>query len=153
MRSSLIRSCALALGGVALAASGVAGTAVASPAPAPAPNSARVPATNQDIYPVKTFFGGDGVRSDRARLIFQQDGNLVVYDENGVPRWASHTVGSGHSAVFQQDGNFVVYTDQDRAVWASNTNGRGSRLSIQDDGNVVIYDSAGNAVWSTNTQH
>ena len=66
-----------------------------------------------------------------------------------------------YTLVFQQDGNLVLYeNDTDgnrttRAPWASNTyNNPGARLFFQDDGNLVIYKqngplSAKNLVWSS----
>ena len=56
------------------------------------------------------------------KLILQGDGNLVVYDANGVATWGSET-------------------DETRAI----------RLILQDDRNVVLYDGKGKALWSTET--
>ena len=42
------------------------------------------------------------------RLVFQTDGNLVLY-EGSTARWASHTHGRGAYATMQSDGNVVVY--------------------------------------------
>lgn len=99
------------------------------------------------------------------QLIFQTDGNLVLYaiDDATLPVditqgsyskviWASNTNGSGAiRCVMQTDGNLVLYTASDAAVWASSTNGRpGAFLRCQDDGNLVIY-VGGTAVWASNT--
>jgi hypothetical protein len=119
------------------------------------PNSYRV------AQHIDTLFltAGGVVVSDtlKAKLIFQADGNLVVYDENDRARWASHTVNRGSYTLFQPDGNFVVYAvdhTTQSAVWASNTCCRiGAYLSVQDDGNVVIYNSANFALWATHTNH
>ncbi|HKT05700.1 MAG TPA: hypothetical protein VJT31_39815 [Rugosimonospora sp.] len=90
----------------------------------------------------------------KAVLIFQDDGNLVVYDETGVARWAASTVGKGVTTNFQSDGNFVVYNSSNKPVWASNTCCHsGNLLKVQGDGNVVIYNSAGTALWATHTNH
>ena len=52
----------------------------------------------------------------------QYDGNLVVYDGNGKPLWASNTAGNaGSIAVMQDDGNFVVYDANSKPIWATNT--------------------------------
>jgi hypothetical protein len=52
----------------------------------------------------------------------------------------------------QGDGNLVVYDRDRNPVWASGTDGfANARLIIQDDGNGVIYESSGIAVWSTNS--
>ena len=57
--------------------------------------------------------------------------------------------------VFQGDGNLVVYHQftptKDQTPWASNTDGHpNARLIVQDDGNVVIRDN-GKPIWSTKT--
>lgn len=55
-----------------------------------------------------------------ARAVLQGDGNVVVYDLNGVARWSSRTNGSGASdrLVMQTDGNLVLYGPT-RALWAT----------------------------------
>jgi hypothetical protein len=54
----------------------------------------------------------------------QLDGNLVVYDGSGTPRWASGTAGYDNAYLaVQDDGNVVVYTAGGAALWASWTNG------------------------------
>jgi len=91
-------------------------------------------------------------RNNTSHLIFQDDGNLVLYrtrDNRAV--WASGTNGRGRKAVLQSDGNLVVYGDNNSALWASNTSGKpNTRLSVQDDGNLVIYSNQ-QAVWSSNS--
>ncbi|KAF4972003.1 hypothetical protein FSARC_1333 [Fusarium sarcochroum] len=56
-------------------------------------------------------------------LVMQDDGNLVIYDENDEAVWASNTEGSGDSVhlVVQDDGNVVLYQDDEEAVWSSGT--------------------------------
>ena len=39
----------------------------------------------------------------------QRDGNLVMYREDGQAMWASGTSGDKNSLVFQGDGNLVIY--------------------------------------------
>ena len=87
----------------------------------------------------------------------QSDGNLVVYDERGAPRWASNTAGRpGSTAAFQGDGNLVVYAPGGQPIWASNTASGDpanvNYLCMQGDGNVVVYKWP-RAVWATNTVH
>ena len=79
-------------------------------------------------------------------LVMQKDGNLVVSDKDGKPRWAAMTRGEGNSARFQTDGNLVVYDSSNRALWASHTSGSNTRLVAQNDSNLVIYDGA-TAIW------
>lgn len=83
-------------------------------------------------------------------LIFQNDGNLVVYDDgDSNPIWSSNTQGEGARAVFQRDGNLVVYSVYGNPVYSSNTaNQGGVVLKLQRDGNLVIYTSSGRAIWS-----
>lgn len=84
----------------------------------------------------------------RYRLVYQADGNLVLYDdvERTAP-WASHTgATTPGSAWLQGDGNFVVLDGQSVMRWATGTAGA-SRLVVQNDGNLVLYDAAGQPVW------
>lgn len=90
----------------------------------------------------------------KARLIFQSDGNLVVYDEDHRARFASNTLGRGHRLILQADGNLVIYDTRGRPVFATNTSGHPHDiLVVQTDGNVVIYTCEGRPVFATNTVH
>ena len=56
------------------------------------------------------------------RLVMQADGNLVLYQSDGTPRFNTGTEGNpGTIAVMQDDGNLVLYKSP--AIWASNTAG------------------------------
>jgi hypothetical protein len=99
-------------------------------------------------------------------LIFQPDGNLVLYliDDKGVitdVRWASNTSNKGGKFLaFQSDGNLVIYTTENNGVlsgpiFATQT-GRPNahpddHVSVQNDGNVVIYRDTCEAIFATNT--
>jgi hypothetical protein len=98
----------------------------------------------------------------KANLVFQYDGNLVVYDENGTARFATNTADDecdghgGRTCVFQDDGNLVVYGDNHKALWKrshtadSEKGGHGGRsLRVQKDGNVVIYDADDKPIWAS----
>lgn len=90
----------------------------------------------------------------KAHLVFQHDGNWVLYDERGVARFASRTVNRGFHLVLQRDGNLVIYPRSGRAVFATNTqNHPGAFLAVQTDGNVVIYSRTGRPLFATNTRH
>jgi hypothetical protein len=85
-------------------------------------------------------------------LVFQADGNLVLYNTRTMAAlWSSATGQSAaNSAVFQSDGNLVVYRNG-TPLWNSNTGGRtGATLSLQDDGNLVIS-LQGQRLWSSMT--
>jgi hypothetical protein len=56
------------------------------------------------------------------RAVMQKDAHFVLYDKDGVPRWASGTWGRAFIdpfLVLQDDGNLVVKHDSARPVWAS----------------------------------
>jgi hypothetical protein len=86
-------------------------------------------------------------------LRLQEDGNLVLYSQDGQPMWATGTDGQEVStATMQADGNLVLYSPGGDAVWASNTFGAdGAYLVLQDDGNLVIYGADGSPLWASNT--
>ena len=111
----------------------------------------RFPST---ITSGQAFSKGQGLLSsdERYKLIFQGDGNLVLYSPNRAT-WASRTVGAGGDrVVLQSDGNLVMYTAAGKPVWHTRTNGRGlSTLRLQSDGNLVIYDANNRPTWHTRT--
>ncbi|MEV4616283.1 hypothetical protein AB0K43_27360 [Kitasatospora sp. NPDC049258] len=144
----LLAAAAAVLASLTLAASGPA-RAAAGPGEA----QGRSLRADQELGAVFEFEPGQSIRSARAMLLMQSDGDLVIYDEFGRVRWATGTAGRGRTARFQQDGNFVVYSRGGRAEWASHTDGHpGAQLVVQDDGNVVIYDD-GRPIWATGTEH
>ena len=90
----------------------------------------------------------------------QSDGNLVMYDAAGKPRWATGTTGRGtgpYKTVMQTDGNLVLYDSKGAALWAAAWRpgfvyGTAPyRLVMQNDGNLVIYDANNTPTWSTQT--
>src|SRR5262245_12765708 len=86
----------------------------------------------------------------RFRLVYQVDGNLVLY-QGSNPLWDSRTQSANPGfAAMQGDGNFVVY-DSTGAVWASGTWNPGAFLVVQNDGNSVIYSTGSSPLWATNT--
>lgn len=111
------------------------------------PGSTGALETGDALYPGQSLWS----RNRGAQLVYQHDGNLVVYRADGCAVWASHTAGtSAGNVVMQWDGNLVVYDGSGRAVWASQTAGHErARLVLQDDGVMVIYASNGAPVWSS----
>ena len=84
------------------------------------------------------------------QLVWQTDGNLVVYDEKG-PRWATGTNTPTVSGVcWQGDGNLVVYDPGKTGgvSWASGTGGRGITLKFLKDCTLGIQDANGNLIWT-----
>lgn len=96
---------------------------------------------------------GDALWSQNGlfQLLMQQDGNLVLYRQDGLALWQSGTAGQpSQYAMMQIDGNFVIYGPVG-AIWQSGTAGRaGAALLMQDDGNLVIYHGQ-TPIWATNT--
>ena len=79
----------------------------------------------------------------RFQLIYQGDGNLVLYQGWSAPLWWTSTNSNNPGfAVMQGDGNFVVY-DSTGPVWWSGTGTPGAFLVVQNDGNTVIYSAFG----------
>lgn len=105
----------------------------------------------QNLYLGQSLSKGQKYYSQNRQyyLVFQNDGNLVMYSKKNTPVWDSKTENKGSRAEFQRDGNFVVYNGSGTAVFNAKTNGKGSRLAIQDDGNLVIYGTRNNAVWAS----
>lgn len=100
----------------------------------------------------KTLRVDESVESTKEKLIMQNDGNLVLYNKDNQPLWATMTSGSGLYAVFQYDGNLVVYNKDNQPVWATNTAGHyGAVLTLQNDGTLVITADQ-QPIWASNAQ-
>lgn len=85
-------------------------------------------------------------------LVFQFDGNFVLYKYRTIPLWHSNTYNKGAAGFrFQKDGNLVVYGGNG-ALWSANShNNGGEALFLQNDGNLVLHAPGGKVVWATNT--
>lgn len=101
------------------------------------------------LYPFQSLDTANGTRS----LLLQPDGNLVLYDANRKPLWASNTAGKDPKYLaLQSDGNLVLYSKSNVAIWNSGTPiGGNSQLLLQDDGNLVLYNRDYRALWATYT--
>ncbi|SCE59974.1 mannose-binding protein, partial [Streptomyces sp. OspMP-M43] len=118
--------------------------------PKPKPKAAPKPDWGTQTVSATSSIGvGQSWATNRIRMTMQQDGNLVVYNEQNKPIWAAMTFGENHRAIFQPDGNLVVHNGDDRAIWASKTHDfGGARMVLRPDGKVVIVHN-GRVVWST----
>jgi len=102
----------------------------------------------QRLYPGGELFSSD----NQYRLIVQTDGNLVVYNHDNQPTWASGTRGQSVAYLAMQgsDGNLVLRGTNGTALWTPTIQGMGGdHLTMQPDGNLVVYTSGNQAVWST----
>jgi hypothetical protein len=83
-----------------------------------------------EAFPINVLNGnqalhaGEALRTPDAlhTLIYQGDGNLVLYGRDGSVEWSSNTAGtSTGQAVMQTDGNFVIYNAAGVSVFATHT--------------------------------
>jgi len=97
---------------------------------------------------------GDKLQSSNElySLVYQTDGNLVLYTADSRALWASGTNGlpAGY-AIMQTDGNFAIYGPDDGFQWNTGTTTAGSWIVLQVDGNLVVYTPAGTPIWASNT--
>ncbi|MCB0518278.1 MAG: hypothetical protein H6577_20690 [Lewinellaceae bacterium] len=99
----------------------------------------------------QTLNKGQKITAGTAELIMQEDGNLVVYN-NQAPIWASGTNGKTVThCIMQADGNLVVYNNSTR-VWSSDTDWAGGYLLYTVETNeVCIYSADGSLVRRLNS--
>ncbi|MFE0460620.1 hypothetical protein ACFW1A_15375 [Kitasatospora sp. NPDC058965] len=134
-----------------LAAAAVTAATLFAPTSASAttttPNDAWVPCkygmtSNMYWAPGQSLAYGSRWCVGQYQLAMQNDGNLVIYDVNGLGLWSTQTWGHpGADAIMQNDGNLVVQQNN-QPLWNSRTGGNtGSYyyLCFQLDGNLVIY--------------
>ena len=89
---------------------------------------------------------------NKYNLVFQNDGNLVLYNPSSSPVWATGTEGKAARMSVQANGNVVLYDFSNQAIWATNTNGNpGAFLSLQNDGNLVVYTGNRKPIFATGT--
>ena len=54
--------------------------------------------------------------------------------------------------VFQRDGNIVLYNTAGKPIWSSKTQGKGGeKLVLQNNGDLDLLNAAGVLVWSSDT--
>lgn len=88
-----------------------------------------------------------------ATLLLQQDGNLVVYCASNPKWATGTTAGRSMYFQAQSDGNLVVYDVDFLPIWASNTSGNpGAVLTLLNSGNLILKDSTGaTTLWQSST--
>jgi hypothetical protein len=84
-------------------------------------------------------------QSDGNLVLYRQSNGQALWDTKTYGRNVNRTI-------FQNDGNLVIYNTSNQAVWASGTDRRGgTRLTVQDDGNFVMYNAQDQALWDSKT--
>lgn len=88
-------------------------------------------------------------QEDGNAVIYKRDkpkGEKAIWSSNThqKPAWRTY---------MQDDGNFVVYAEEGKPVWASNVYGEGEKfadcsLVMQDDGRLVVYNRNNEVIWS-----
>jgi hypothetical protein len=103
---------------------------------------------------VSTLWPDDYIDSEdgSVRLLYQADGNLVLYDtttDPWTPFWATGTVGQSTGFVsMQSDGNLVLYDGDSIPLWATGTDGNeGAYLVVCNNGDLLVLRSDGFALW------
>ena len=87
-------------------------------------------------------------------LIFQTDGNLVVYTKQDKPVWGLNSLAQNWRnngyAVFQSDGNLATYQSDKAYVWSARQvqSPAGTTLTLNDRGELQINGPDGKALWT-----
>lgn len=88
-------------------------------------------------------------------LVFQGDGNLVVYSASGQPLWALQEVGVDYRrtgrAVMQADGNFALYAADGAYLWSALTAepDPAARLTISPAGALQLVSDRRGVLWAS----
>ena len=104
-----------------------------------------------ELSPGQALAPGDklGALGGEFELVYQSDGNLVLYSA-GKATWQSKTMGKpAGRAVLQTDGHFLLSSPDNTVYWKTGVYGfNDGRLVLLDDGRLVVY--AGDDVrWET----
>ncbi|MFB7780989.1 hypothetical protein [Streptomyces bauhiniae] len=119
----------------------------------PPPSASAAPKKPYVIQAPAVINPGQSMTWGNGTLAMTTGGNLVVKDEKGTTRWATHTSGVDCQTALQGDGNFVLYDKEGNALWWSGTMGHpGAVLVLTPDGNVEIQ-ADGTTLWQTGTGH
>ena len=104
------------------------------------------------LFPAARLLPGQVLTSGskQFRLVYQADGNLVLFDDGAhTVVWTSGTGGiAPQQALMQTDGNFIIVDAGGGIPWQTNTGGNaGARIVLQNDGNLVIFGGDGTPLW------
>ncbi|MDC7121026.1 D-alanyl-D-alanine carboxypeptidase family protein [Cellulomonas fimi] len=112
-------------------------------------------ASGQDrLLAGETLEAGHGlVSADGTQtLVVQPDGDLGLYDADGVARWTAGAATPGAHLTVQADGDVVLVAPDGSAVWSTGTAGAaGAALVVRDDGDLVVEAPDGSVAWASGT--
>lgn len=113
------------------------------------------PPENRVLHAPAILRRGDVVSSGKARLRYEDTGELAVRDENEELRWSSGTAGGmGGTGEFRTNGELALVTEDGTTVWTTPTAGNpGAVLVVKTTGDVQIRSTEGGMLWHTDTAH
>ena len=118
----------------------------------PVPVPQCTPASNKLCPGESLSVGQYRTSSDgQYRLLFQGDGNLVLYRlRDYAALWAAgwNSYG-GAAASMQEDGNFVTYNSYWSSTWSSGTWGNIGAYMVVQSGYIAVYNANGVRLWGT----
>lgn len=128
---------------------------VAIPAPPTPPVTALATTTPTQATWVTLLIPGESLvvlaKKEHARGSFtlQRDGNLVLYDKNNKPMWASATKSlTAKVLTMNPNGSLNILTTNNQSLWSSNTNSNGAYLQIDWNSYTLrVVDMAGKELW------
>jgi hypothetical protein len=139
---------------------GAAGGQSMASKPAAAPAVAPPAAAGGDVFPVRagrTLGVGQKIRSASGNhyLVFQADGNLVVYTAADQYVWGLQSVTDEFTRIkrveLQTDGNLAAYGDDEAYIWSAlDSNPDASAyLNLSPEGVLQLVSGSGAVLWSS----
>jgi hypothetical protein len=86
-------------------------------------------------------------------LVFQKDGNLVLYNIKNSSKeviWATGTNQKAETFKALKNGNFALFNTKNEQIWSTRTIGK-NRLILEENGNLVVYSQSGEIEFQTET--
>lgn len=93
-------------------------------------------------------------KSKNNYLIFEQNGNLLVYNKSDQPLWQLKNTGTDTSRIdritVQTDGNFAAYTQDDLYIWSAlhDAPPEGTYIYLNSEGSFDVQTPNGDVLWS-----
>lgn len=115
---------------------------------------------NEEKYPSKVSIADGYISWDKGRtllvsenkkynLVFQHDGNLILYKYGSIPLWATNTMNRGVGVRFEKRGFLVVHNGS-QSLWVSGSHDKGGQtLNLDNNGNLTIKTADGRVIWGT----